>query len=235
MCTVSFVATRNEFVITSNRDEHVLRSAIFPEQYNIDNHILFYPKDPLAGGTWYAVNQNGNVLVLLNGAEEKHKHNPPYSRSRGLIVLEILASESPIISWGNIDLQGVEPFTLVLFENQKLYQLRWNETEKSEIALEVSKAHIWSSSTLYPQEIRKKRSDWFYTFLANKDSITAIDLLHFHENTEVENQENGLVINRDNKLKTLSITQSIVQKNNIKLIYKDLLQNEIFEKTIDIK
>jgi hypothetical protein len=31
-----------------------------------------YLQDPKAGGTWYVVDENGTVLVLLNGAEEKH-------------------------------------------------------------------------------------------------------------------------------------------------------------------
>jgi hypothetical protein len=39
--------------------------------------------------------------------------------------LELISSFSPLQEWKNIDLQNIEPFTLVLFENQKLYQLHW--------------------------------------------------------------------------------------------------------------
>jgi hypothetical protein len=37
----------------------------------INGKNVIYPKDPKAGGTWYVVDENGTVLVLLNGAEEK--------------------------------------------------------------------------------------------------------------------------------------------------------------------
>jgi hypothetical protein len=32
----------------------------------------YLSKDPKAGGTWYVVDEKGTVLVLLNGANEKH-------------------------------------------------------------------------------------------------------------------------------------------------------------------
>jgi hypothetical protein len=235
MCTVSFVATNSGFVITSNRDETALRSADFPREYIVNNHKIFYPKDPLAGGTWYAVNQNGTVAVLLNGAADKHEHCPPYNRSRGLVVLEILAAANPFLQWQSIDLNNVEPFTIVLFQQKKLYQLRWNGIDKSTENLAIDKNHIWSSSTLYNSEIRRKRASWFFDFVAGKNKISSEDLLNFHENTHSENSENGLVINRNNVLKTLSITQSIVSENQITLRHKDLLDNKTSEIEINIQ
>ena len=224
MCTVSFVATNDKIIITSNRDEAVLRPALPPETYRINNKKITFPKDPLAGGTWYAVNESGTVLVLLNGADEKHKHQPPYSRSRGLIVLEIISSDSSILHWDLIDLKGVEPFTLVLYEDSKLYQLRWNEIEKSRVDLDVSQPHIWSSTTLYPKEIRKQRSKWFYRFMENKEAISETELFNFHRYTENSDAENGLIINRNDALKTLTITQSVIEDNNLKMMHYDLIQ-----------
>ncbi len=234
MCTVSFVASKNAFVFTSNRDEHIARAAIEPKSYRINNETLFFPKDPLAGGTWFAVNKNGNVLILLNGAEHKHKHSPPYNRSRGLVVLEIISNKNPINFWQNINLENVEPFTLVLFQNKKLYQLRWNGQQKMNANLDVNKKHIWSSSTLYSTEIAENRAKWFFDFTDNLGQISAIDMLNFHENTHIENTENGLVMKRSDVLKTISITQTIVSENSINLIYKDLIKSEIFENKIEI-
>jgi hypothetical protein len=96
------------------------------------------------------------VAVLLNGAAEKHQLKPTYRKSRGLILLDIISADSPIEHWKTINLLDLEPFTIVLFQENKLYQLRWNEIEKETIDLDVSKNHIWSSSTLYPKEIREK-------------------------------------------------------------------------------
>ncbi|AWI25549.1 NRDE family protein [Flavobacterium pallidum] len=227
MCTVSFVHAHGRMIITSNRDEQVLRPAIPPTNYHINNHNLIFPKDPKAGGTWYAVDENANVLVLLNGAAEKHKHLPPYRRSRGLIVLDVLGSDSAIETWDKIDLKNVEPFTLVLFYHKTLYQLRWDGMEKTTLPLDSNKNHIWSSSTLYPKEVRETRAAWFYNFLDAKPDITAGEMLHFHRYTENDNAENGLVINRDGKLKTLSITQAVIEQHKLSLTYTDLInENE---------
>lgn len=228
MCTVSFVCSNDKIIITSNRDEQLLRPAIEPKNYLINNKKILFPKDPKAGGTWFATDENANVLVLLNGADEKHQWKPPYRKSRGLIVIEIISANSPIRFWNEIDLNEIEPFTLVLFENKKLYQLRWNEVEKETISLDTNKNYIWSSSTLYPKEIRIKRAEWFYEFLDEKEAITENEILNFHRYTEDNDIENGLVINRNNKLKTLSITQSVIEKNKVKLTHYDLISNDEF-------
>lgn len=134
MCTVSFVATNDAFIITSNRDEKVIRpSAIPPKKYHINGKDILFPKDPKAGGTWYAVDAQGTVLVLLNGAAEKHEVQLPYRKSRGLIVLDMISNPSPKEFWEEINLENIEPFTLVLFQNQALFQLRWNGMEKERL------------------------------------------------------------------------------------------------------
>lgn len=229
MCTVSFVFSNGKAIVTHNRDEKTAReSALEPKKYSINTTEIYFPKDQKAGGTWFAVSEKGTILVLLNGADEKHIQKPSYQKSRGLIVLDMISSESPIDFWSEINLENIEPFTLVLFQNEKLYQLRWNEIEKSKIELDTSKCHIWSSSTLYPKEIREKRAQWFYDFLDSKSIISEANLFDFHRNTENENTENGLIINRNDKLKTLSITQVVVQNEEVALSYSDLIQEKEF-------
>jgi uncharacterized protein with NRDE domain len=223
MCTVSFVKSQNTIFITSNRDEKVLRpSAIAPQSYTINSKQIFFPKDPKAGGTWYAVSKNGSIVVLLNGADEKHQIKPSYRRSRGLIVLDIVSADSAKDAWETIDLEDIEPFTLVVYQNEQLFQFRWNEIEKSTIKLDANKPHIWSSSTLYSKEVRQERSDWFFEFMKSNSDISADKLLNFHQHTKEENSQNGLVINRDNDMKTLSITQSVILNDEVILSHHDL-------------
>ncbi|MDR6966848.1 hypothetical protein J2X31_000848 [Flavobacterium arsenatis] len=229
MCTVSFVPANDKIVITSNRDEAVLRTALPPETYLINNKKITFPKDPKAGGTWFAVAENGTVLVLLNGADEKHKHQPPYSRSRGLIVLELISNDSPILHWDAIDLDGVEPFTLVLYQDLKLHQLRWNGIAKKRVDLDASKNHIWSSSTLYPKEIREQRAEWFFRFMENNQKVSEEEMFHFHRYTENSNAENGLIINRNDTLKTLTITQTVLQNQEILMNHYDLIDGKSYE------
>ena len=229
MCTVSFVNANGKIIITSNRDEKIIRpNAIEPKTYQLNNKNVIFPKDNKAGGTWYAIDEHSNVLVLLNGAEEKHILKDNYRKSRGLIVLDLIGSESPLEAWKTIDLNNIEPFTLVLFENQNLYQLRWNESEKSILELDTNQSHIWSSSTLYSKEIRAKRAKWFFTFLDTQPEVNQEELFNFHRYTEEDNSEHGLVINRNDVLKTLSITQTIIEQNKVSIHYNDLIADRDF-------
>ncbi|MBW4360649.1 NRDE family protein [Flavobacterium taihuense] len=231
MCTVSYVQSNGITIITSNRDEKILREpAVEPVNYLVKNRNIIFPKDQKAGGTWYAVNEEGTVLVLLNGASEKHKPKLTYKKSRGLIVLDIIASNSPILEWNIIDLSGIEPFTLVLFQEKKLYQLRWNEISKETILLDATQNHIWSSSTLYSEQLRQKRAKWFSSFLEINPEVTFKKIFHFHRYTEEQNQEHGLVINRSDILKTLSITQTVIEKNKVEILYNDLITEMEFSK-----
>lgn len=229
MCTVSFVCTNDKIIITSNRDEKVLRpNAIEPRNYLINNKKIIFPKDQKAGGTWYAVDEHSNVLVLLNGADEKHVVTGNYAKSRGLIVLELIGNLSPLKAWRQIDLNNIEPFTLVLLENQNLYQLQWNGAEKVVVKLDKSQNYIWSSSTLYSKEIRAKRAKWFYTFLDTKPEVNEHELFNFHRHTEEENVEHGLVINRNDVMKTVSITQTVIEKNKVEMFHHDLIKKHHF-------
>lgn len=198
-------------------------SALKPKNYLINNKKILFPKDVHAGGTWFASNDKGDIVVLLNGAKEKHQLKPSYRKSRGLIVLDLISSASIIETWQSIDLDGIEPFTLVIFESQKLYQLQWNEMEKEKLTLDNTKKYIWSSSTLYPKDIRVKRAEWFEQFMKQKHILTAADLFYFHSNTGEEDTENGLVINRNNVLKTVSISQSVIEMNKVSFHYHDLI------------
>ncbi|MFV8443017.1 NRDE family protein [Flavobacterium sp. LB2P44] len=227
MCTVSFVATNGKIIITSNRDEKTIRpSAIPPKNYTVNGKNLIFPKDPKAGGTWFVANADGTILVLLNGADEKHEVKLPYRKSRGLIVLEMISSISPKDFWTEIDLENIEPFTLVLFQNNALFQLRWNGKEKTTILLDVHQNHIWSSSTLYPSAIREKRVNWFHTFMDDNFQVSESKMYDFHRYTEKGNDENGLVINRNDEMKTLSITQSVIEKNKVAILHYDLIAQQ---------
>ncbi len=91
MCTVSFVFVKGKAILTHNRDEKAARpSAIEPLKYSINQQNIYFPKDQKAGGTWFAVAESGTVLVLLNGADEKHKLKTSYRKSRGLIFLDLI-------------------------------------------------------------------------------------------------------------------------------------------------
>jgi uncharacterized protein with NRDE domain len=223
MCTVSYVFSNGQSIITSNRDEQILRpAAVPPQKYEFKAQQLFFPKDPQAGGTWYAATQAGVIVVLLNGAEEKHVRKQTYRKSRGLIVLDLISEDAPLVAWQNIDLSAIEPFTLVVFQNETLYQLRWNEIEKSTCKLDAKQSYIWSSATLYSKDVRDQRCEWFRHFIETNSILDPKKMMQFHTQTNPENTENGLVINRNNALQTLSVTQTILNHEGIEMSYFDL-------------
>lgn len=224
MCTVTYIPTKDGCIITSNRDEKITRErALAPKEYLINGNKVIFPKDPKAGGSWIAHNET-KIIVLLNGAQEKYDPKPNYRKSRGLVVLELMTVEKTIAFWKTMDLSNIEPFTIILFENTKLIQLQWNEIEKTQLEINETQFHIWSSSTLYSKEIREQRKVWFHDFIKNKSNPTPEDILHFHQFTESVNKEYGLQINRNDVLKTVSITQCLISNNKIEMAYLDLFE-----------
>ncbi len=134
----------------------------------IGKELVYCPLDPKSKGTWFGVKSDGSVFVLLNGAEKNHTPKPPYRKSRGLVLFDIISSKKIHETWHEINLSDIEPFTIVAFADDELIQLRWNGNNKSHIRLETEIAHIWSSATLYSDDIIKKRKAWFSEFLYKK-------------------------------------------------------------------
>ncbi|MEP7256449.1 MAG: NRDE family protein [Ferruginibacter sp.] len=234
MCTVSFISAGNKKIITSNRDENVQRGkASAPDFEILNNKKIIFPKDSKAGGTWFAAADNGVIAVLLNGAFVKHVPAPPYRKSRGLILLEIIESDNPLSFYAVMSLQNIEPFTLVLYQQGTLHELRWDGNSKHELLLNNSGNYIWSSATLYTDEIIQHRKNLFDKFVDNTATITADLIYQFHSNNN-EDDENGFVINRQTGLKTFSITQAVLQNETVDFLHTDLLQHQKFEQSMII-
>lgn len=222
MCTVSFVPVKNGFVITSNRDVPASRPlAEAPAVCCEGNARLLYPRDH-AGGSWIGVNSNNDVLVLLNGAFEKHEPLAMYKRSRGLVLLELL-QHKPCLHWPHLVLDWVEPFTLVVFSGERLYELRWDGDRKHARKLDHKLPHIWSSVTLYDAEATELRKSWFDAWRA-KHKTSASSIFNFHSLAGSGDLENGLVINRNNTMKTHSITQVKMESGETSMLYHDLIR-----------
>ncbi|MBC7904699.1 MAG: NRDE family protein, partial [Gemmatimonadaceae bacterium] len=160
MCTVTFIPYRDRVFITHNRDEKKLRSrAVEPKLYTIKGQKLLFPRDGHAGGTWIGLTERGQAAVLLNGGFVKHVHQPPYRKSRGIMLLDILVSEDLFRGYENADLEGIEPFTVILYNDGELRECRWDGKLKHITELDIRQSHTWSSATLYEPEVLNKRED----------------------------------------------------------------------------
>jgi hypothetical protein len=235
MCTVTFIPVKENIYITSNRDEHFSRSpAIFPEKHANDTSEIIYPKDKDAGGSWIAMKSSGDAAVLLNGAFTKHVSTASYRKSRGLIFVEIIRSSHPDIYFDQMELNGIEPFTMVIFFNRRLFEFRWDGNEKYTLHLDPSISHIWSSVTLYNEVARSKRRNWFKDWQQSTKNINSESILNFHRCAGAEDPENGLVINRDGKICTLSITSIKLSQSNASMTYLDLKNEQKFSEILPL-
>ncbi len=232
MCTVSYITRNNEVYITSNRDEQKDRNAVAkPQSIQLENRKITFPQDAKSGGTWFAYDNLNTVIVLLNGAKEKHQKQLGYRKSRGLIVLEIIENLDPLSYWKIIDLEGIEPFTLILLFKTNLFHLQWDGVEKHQLQLNEKENHIWSSSTLYTNEIQLERRKWFESFQKSAEILDSESILNFHSTTHSDDKMNGLVIDRFNEIVTINITQLVLSPGLATLKHLDLVNKTSFYKT----
>lgn len=233
MCTVTFIPAGKKVFITSNRDEKAWRSqALAPAVYTKNNFKLLYPKDADKGGTWIALNDNGNAAVLLNGAFVKHEPDARFTKSRGIIFLEIIQSTDPLDCFASIDLSATEPFTLILFTDNNLYECRWDGREKYQIQKNKNQAHIWSSATLYNHEIVQKREAWFAEWLQRHEEPAANDILQFHLFGGDGDTHNDIRMNRDGHVFTVSVTGMEIENDTATMRYLDMKDESMHTETI---
>ena len=232
MCTVSFIPIHKGVLFTSNRDENSHRPTTPPEIYAENEMHLVFPKDEKAGGSWIVARNDGTCIVLLNGAFIKHQRQLHYRKSRGLIMLELIRQKFPLTYFQTIDLQDIEPFTLIIFQNERLTEVKWDGFEKHEFDKSITKPHIWQSASLYSRKQKNYRKLWFEEFCRYNTPLSSEKILHFHSSTEEKNAEYGLIINRKDTIKTVSITQLLIKNSAIKMTYKDLINSDFTEKTL---
>jgi uncharacterized protein with NRDE domain len=233
MCTVTFIPAKEKIFITSNRDEKAWRKqALAPAFYNHSSSKLLYPKDADKGGSWITFSNNGNAAVLLNGAFVKHEPDARFTKSRGIIFIEITESKNPVETFSSVDLSATEPFTLILFAGKELYECRWDGTKKYQSLKDKKQPHIWSSATLYGKETVLKREAWFNEWLQKNNSPAADDILHFHLFGGEGDNHNDIRMNRNGKVFTVSVTNMEISESFATMRYLDMKDESIHTQSV---
>src|SRR5690554_7087184 len=160
MCTVTLVPLgKSDFILTTNRDESPNRVTLEPNFYLEDGVKLLYPKDKMAGGTWVGVSDKNRLVCLLNGGFTAHSRQDAYRLSRGVVVKDLLTSTDVLKLVNEYDLNGIEPFTVVLVDwnsDMKFFELVWDGFAKHFKNLPLE-SNIWSSSSLYTERMKLER------------------------------------------------------------------------------
>ncbi len=226
MCTVTFLPLSNtDFILTSNRDEQRLRETLQPKIYEENGVEMLFPKDKVAGGTWIGVSSKKRMVCVLNGGFIKHIRKANYSKSRGLIAKELLKGNALMPFIKNLDLLGVEPFTMIVVDwntdTLNLVELVWDETQKH-IKQYKNEPKIWSSSTLYTDEIKELRNNWFQKWLSENE-FTSEAILKFHHSEKGDKKQ--AILMKRNYVETVSITSVKKMDNTIEMFYEDVVHS----------
>ena len=235
MCTVTYIPHgNNSFTLTSNRDEQPVRSPKSITQIQMKDHILLFPRDTGAGGTWIAASSQNKVICLLNGAFDKHQRKTQYRRSRGLMVLDYFEFKESSHFFSDYQFQGMEPFTIVVFDKGQLFEARWDEEKLHVKKLSPEQQYIWSSSTLYDQETKTKRVNWFRSWQKQNPQPTMAQIMDFHTIAGDGDPWNDVIMNRNEIVKTVSVTSIEKTNNLIQFTYRDLIEQNISASKIQL-
>lgn len=236
MCTVSYLPISSEdFILTSNRDESPERSPQAITNVKINGQDILYPQDTKAGGTWIA-GSPGRTICLLNGAFEAHDKKAQYRHSRGSLALSYFDYPHALAFMHKFNFQGIEPFTLIVKDNSGFFEFRWDEMEVKYVKhLDDKKSHLWSSSTLYNSAVRAWRQRLFDQFITQLNSpIDEKKMIDFHQFGSPNDLENGFMMNRQERVKTVSISCIKVLGQTTNLFYQDFVHGGRDQQVVSI-
>lgn len=235
MCTVSYISKgKNQFILTSNRDENATRSPQNITRVEENGIELLFPRDNAAGGTWIAVSNTNKVICLLNGAYEQYKRQLPYRTSRGLMALHFFQLPDAQTFFDTFEFEGMEPFTMVTYDDGDLWDVRWDGTKLHKTPLDTEGKYIWASATLYDETAKTKRQKWFAEWQENRTDFSLEAIYKFHRYTGDGDEWNDLVMNRFGLVQTVSITQIIKEEESIEMQYNDLLRDKQTMKSFEL-
>jgi hypothetical protein len=149
MCTVSFIAREDGYLLGMNRDEKLTRPAGQPPQrHHVRGQKVIYPSEP-GGGTWISLNEGGSTLALINWYSTPHQTiTDPVSRGEIIRTAcdataphEVVATLAPML------LACLRPFRLIgIFPaGHEVIEWRWNGLKLDSVK-HPWRSHIWISS-----------------------------------------------------------------------------------------
>ena len=139
------------------------------------------------------------MICLLNGGYTDHKIQESYKMSRGLVVKELLKADNIQGILSKIDLNEIEPFTLVIVDwnnELELFDFVWTGKKKHLIKI-PNTPHIWSSSTLYSDKVKKMREAWFIDWQKGKSHFNREDIINFHKTAGVGDRKTNVLMKRE--------------------------------------
>lgn len=221
MCTLTVVTGNDSYLMAMNRDEKITRGAGVPlEIHEFDGTRAIYPGDG-DGGTWFATNEYGIALALLNWNDiAPHGIAAAKTRSRGRVIPALIDSRS--LSdlhevFGVSNFKGTMPFRLVgVFPSeQEIWEWRWDSTHL-EFQVQVWESRHWFSSSLSDERADSLRGAACRTAHHESDADSAPWLRRLHASHAGGPGPFSLCVHRED-VKTLSYSEVMVTPGGVQM------------------
>lgn len=233
MCLVSYSPTPDGYIICSNRDESPSRALSPLKVVKTQSVNLLCPLDH-KGGSWIICSDSGVSICILNGAFQNHKRRLDYRMSRGLMMKQFFEHSSTSQFLFQFDFEKIEPFTMLIRDKKGLYEFRWDGRHKFIKHLDENKLHVWSSCTLYTPGIQKQREEAFRN-LYSKTNDYVQEILRIHSSEPLGDSLNDFVMNRDDRVATISISLLENTEDGSKISHHDLRNGGTVNKSLKTK
>lgn len=216
MCTVSWLPSSDGYTLCFNRDERFTRAPAVPPAVRVRYGVRFLsPLDGDAGGTWFAVNEFGLSLGLLNRYRVPEYRLTAEPRSRGLLLLDLVSAPTGTDALLRLtpDRLGVtQPFTLVTVEpGQPAGITSWDGAALDTVRQAASGFLHTSSSVTEPEVAESRRA----LFTANAPH-TAESLATLHRSHLPERGRRSVCMHRDDA-ETQSYSEAIIGGDSVAL------------------
>ncbi len=216
MCTVSWVTGPDGYTLCFNRDERFSRAPAVPPAVRVRDGVQFLaPLDGDAGGTWFAVNEFGISLGLLNRYVVPGYQPPGPPRSRGLLVLDLASASAGTDALLRLTpdlLARTQPFTLAISEpGQPAVIATWDGGVLA-TAVQAESGFLHTSSSVTEPEVAESRRALF----AASAPHTAESLASLHRSHLPERGRRSVCMHRDDA-ETQSYSEAIVDRDTVSL------------------
>ncbi len=183
MCTVSWLPGPDGYFLCFNRDERFTRAPAAPPGLRVQDGVRFLaPLDGAAGGTWFAVNEFGLTLGLLNRYRVPGYQPPPSPRSRGLLVLDLIsaAGQAEALLRLTPEALGItQPFTLIAAEpGHPAAVAAWDGARLTTSQQSDSGLLCTSSSVTEPEVAESRRALFAAGAPHTRESLAALHRSH---------------------------------------------------------
>ena len=184
MCTVSIVPVVDGCRVMCNRDERRTRAVAQPPRtWPTEVSWATYPQDPVSGGTWIGVNDDGLVVALLNRMVGSAKRRTA-AHSRGSIVPTLLSCPSiarAVKACDALDLSRFEAFRLVMAHRSTVAVVTGDGAHSSTELFPLLRPVMFTSSSLGDAIVETPRRQLFERLvLAGDDWLRGQFWFHRH-------------------------------------------------------